>query len=333
MPGWPKATLCGGWAKGSPMTTGRPVSEAVGEALASAAAKARYAFLDRPPLRPVLGEMFRLLRRYGLRAFLLAILAQVLIVLVGGFASGPYFLLMWLAERKGLAWLYDTYTAVIVLAVFVAGPIEAAYQVALNRMLDGERPGPRALFAAYARWRLFLNVGLACAVVYACDLLLPRLGELIPWNFLGELVREDSPLSRAVSAIPARRWMLRELERGFFIVLLIPLAWAAYDALLSGRSWRQALGRSVRLACRNPWLALLAAAFAFVLPFDRNLANLVPVDGEGIGHFVWELLRAAQLMTHAILTWANLMLQSTALVVIYRAMLRRDTPPVPARAA
>ncbi|MCX5655407.1 MAG: hypothetical protein NTY65_12235 [Planctomycetota bacterium] len=276
--------------------------------------------LQPPVLWPVLREMFSLLRRHGLRSFLLAALMNLLMIPGAGLVAVPIYLRDRF-EVLDVAWHWVLVVLLPYILIAPALPIESGNSYAVYRLLLGEKVGAGSLFAGFRRLRLYLNLMTVGLVVMLSRLALGWAWDELPWNFCWDyyenLVTPGSPLDELIWSIPGIRWFIGDFHAGALELILLPIQWAALVVFVGGKPWYRALADSATLVLRHWRHALMFIAVVMVLYFRFWPKMLLPYGG-------WLSLAGC-----ALIQWAALTVQTTALVVIYREMLKRDAAAPP----
>ncbi|MCX5673737.1 MAG: hypothetical protein NTX87_01905 [Planctomycetota bacterium] len=280
---------------------------------------------------PVLRAMLSLLRRHGLRAFVLAGLSSVIV----GLGGGVFFTLPYLVTRYSdqyPSWYWILFPVATWLAVAPVGPVESGYWYAMYRLLMGEKVGVGNLFAGFRRLRLYLNLVAIMLVMVAVPQVLCWIWAELPWSFCWEyfenFVTPGSPLDQLIVSIPGIGWFIGKFHYAAQTLILLPIQWSALVVLVEGKSWPKALSGSVRLAWQYKHLVLLMLSVLVVLSCDTWLRALLPHSRdyfEGYSRFVYWLVDWGGLGGHAAITCAIMAIKSAALVTIYQAMRRGGT--------
>jgi len=277
-----------------------------------------------PVVWPVLRSMLSLLRRHGLRVFLLAALMN-LCMIPGALPAGiPYYL----GDRFTVpdsTWYWILMVVAPLAMISPVLPIESGYSYALYRLLLGERAGAGALFAGFRHLRLYLNLVAVGLVATAAPQVLNWIWAQIPWDFCWayyeNIITPGSPLDELIWSIPGIRWFIGDFHACVLELILLPIQWSALVVFVGGKPWYRALAASTTLVLRQWRPALMFIAVMMVLYFRFWPKMLLPHGG-------WFSLAGC-----ALIEWAALAVQAVALVVIYREMLRREaaardaTPP------
>jgi len=286
----------------------------------------------RPPvLWPVLREMFSLLRRHWLRAFVLAGLSCVIV----GLGCAVFSMLHYLIDRYSdhyLSWYWILSPVSLWLAVAPVGPVESGYWYAMYRLLMGEKVGAGGLFAGFRRSRLYLNLVAISLVMVAVPQVLYWIWAELPWQFCWEyyenIVTPGSPLDELVWSIPGIGWFISEFHFAGRTLILLPIQFSALVVFVGGKSWLGALAQSVILTFRHWRLALVLFAVMIAVSFDNWLRILLPSHYYYEG-WMREVIWWVNFAGNSLIQWAKIAIEVTALVVVFREMLKCEAAAPP----
>jgi hypothetical protein len=272
-------------------------------------------------VRSVVHSMLVFLRQHGLRAFLLALLvALVASTCMSAWIQFSNFVLTWHGWASSLLFfLWWTPFALLF------APLATAYSYVLLQWLGGRKEGLGILLTAFRSWRHGANVALAAGLPVIVFDLLHLLWNSIPWPSTPPLINEASLLAELLRGIPGSQWLSAEVPGLVMTILLLPFAWAGIEALVLRCSWLASLRRSVVLAMRFRGLAAGYLLVAIVVPMICHLAGpvtWVTMGSKGPVPHGW--LGFAFMATNVVQSAVLLTIQSCALVITYRGMLRYE---------
>lgn len=288
------------------------------------------------PTDGLLASMLALLRGHGIRLLLLSLLVSILSAVPGT----SDFLVLVAMDRLGrliggpsqpmLAYYVAVEFLTLVCWLLFIMPLVYGYWYIVQGALEGRRAGLRALFIAFKNPRVFINLVLALTVATSLFQWV-HFASYIPWPFewssATPLIAQDSLLMKCLGEFSRLPWSPQELGHWIRVLVLVPLSWAGIEVLVRGLSWTRALLSSIRLSFRNPGLLLLACVTTVLLKLGSRLIysaawpQQAPQGQPGL--LAWTLYFLVTLTGDAVC----LMLEAIVLVVLYRAMLRRETPP------
>jgi hypothetical protein len=269
----------------------------------------------------VLHSMHVFLMQHGLRAYLLALLVA-LIASTGksAYSQSSYLVSTW------PWWAFRLQSLVCwSILVLLFASLETAYSYVLLQWLGGRKEGLGILLTAFRSWRHVANVAIAAGLPVILLFFLHLLWISIPWQGGAPLINESSPLAELLREIPGGQRLGAEVPDLVMGVLLVPFAWAGIEALVHRRSWLASLRRSVVLVLRFRGLAAGYLLVVIVVPMICRLAGpvaWVTMGAEGPVPRGWPTMVfiAASVVQSAL----EIAIESCALVIAYRGMLRRE---------
>ncbi|MBE3100560.1 MAG: hypothetical protein IMZ44_25875 [Planctomycetes bacterium] len=281
---------------------------------------------------PMLRTMLSLLRRSGLRLFLIAFVMSLLQL-----ATVPLMVpVTWVLQHCGIEspmYWWPTLALFGATAMVLSGPIAAGYSLIVHQVLGGEKGRVLTLFVGFRTLRLFLRLATVSVALFLSDYGLNLLWSYLPWDFcwdyFSNIVTPGSPLDELLGHIPALGWFIGEFHFATKTLILLPIQWALLEVIIGGKSWPKALAGSARLAWRHKHLALLLLGVVLVLSLDTWLRALLPHRQdyfEGYSYIVYWLVDWGGLAGHAAITCAVTTVNTAALVVIYHAMRTEAAP-------
>jgi len=275
-----------------------------------------------------------LLRQYGLRSWLLAVLTLAILHVITELVYSPLMIGISVTEGLGFVWYRPLAILGAVANIAAGAPFDAAYAYAILLLVQCRRAGPRTLFAPFRYGALLANTAIAGSVVPLVRWLLPWLWRSVPWSELQPgIVEEDSLLWHLLQIVPIPEWLTGSLPYWLAAVVAVPLAWSALDALVSRQAWFTSLARSARLAFRYWRLAAAYLAVTILLPFAHGVHTpLGWVAAEHEGAVYW-LLFLLHFLSFFVVSSIVLLLESLVLVLVYREMIWREREAGQASAA
>jgi len=290
---------------------------------------------QQPVLWPVLREMLLLLRRHGLRMFLISFEMSLMVFASSLLMASVVAALQYCGIPISLDW-WPTYILVYAAVGAMIGPMEASYSLIAHRLLSGEPGRFRALFTGYGTWRLFSQLAIVSGVFVASDYALNCLWSWLPWDFcwdyFSNIVTPGSPLDEMIGSIPQLGWLIGEFHFAARALILLPIQWALLEVIVAGKPWLAAVAGSMHLAWRQKRLALVMLGVLVVLSFDTWPRALLPNRHDYFqqySYFVYKLVDWLQLGANAAITCAVTAIKAAGLVVVYQAMRNRDAATQP----
>jgi hypothetical protein len=265
-----------------------------------------------------------LLRRHGLRAWLLTVLTLAILFWIMQLAFSPLLIRQYLTQGFGSGFDWWWYIGPVV-NIAAGAPFFAAYAYALFLLLHSRSAGAGTLFGPFRSAALWANTMLAASAVPLVKWLVPRLRWWIPWSEIySNLVAENSLLAKTLRLVPMPEWIIAYLPKWIGILAAVPLAWSAMNVLVLGTPGFRAIAQSVRLTRRHWCLATAYLAACLLLPFihwiDAPL-NWVAVQQEGA--LSW-LLFGLNTLSALFVSSIRILLETLFLVLIYREMIWRE---------